>query len=144
MKLQRVQEVVRNVIPDAQVDVTKSLNSALRILLSKKFDLILLDMSLPTFDISEEEDGGRPQGYGGKEILRQLKRKKIVAPVILVTQFDSFGEGSKSQNLKELSDELTRNYSSLYKGAVYYNSAVEEWKNLLQKKLNDVLRESNA
>lgn len=42
---------------------SQSVSSALDVLDEVTPDLIILDMSLPTYEISETESGGRPQGF---------------------------------------------------------------------------------
>ncbi len=81
--------------------VAKSLQSGLRSIINDKPDLVILDMTMPTFDIGVDEDGGRLQPYAGREILRQMDRRNILVPVIVLTQFDRFGEGCDSLTLKE-------------------------------------------
>src|SRR5258708_830765 len=79
-----------------KVVAAESLQSGLKLIVSDQFDLILLDMTLPTFDVGIDEDGGRPRAYAGREILRQMDRRKIATPVIVLTQFDRFGEGNNA------------------------------------------------
>ncbi|MCQ8779993.1 response regulator, partial [Escherichia coli] len=55
---------------EVSVNVARSVTSAMTCLEIETPDLLLLDMSLPTFDIGEGEAGGRPQGFGGIEVLR--------------------------------------------------------------------------
>jgi CheY-like chemotaxis protein len=116
------------VIEAASIQIAKSLQTALKKINKETFDLILLDMTLPTFDIAVDEDGGRPRIYGGREILRQMERNGINTPVIMVTQFDRFGKGADSLTLKELDSQLQIAHSRNYTGAVFYNPAVESWK----------------
>ena len=66
----------------------RSVNSALDKLESEKPDLLLLDMSLPTFDIGERESGGRPQGFGGTEVLRQMEMLGLSCPTIVITGYE--------------------------------------------------------
>ena len=76
-------------IADVVVGVAASYHSGLRGVLDRSSDLVLLDMTIPTFDIGVEESGGRSQLYGGREILgKQMDRLDIRIPVIVVTQFD--------------------------------------------------------
>src|SRR4051812_42581245 len=70
------------------VQEARSVGSAIRALRSGSFDLILLDMSLPTFDIVAGESGGRPQGFGGVEVLRYMDRFQVTTPAIVVTAFE--------------------------------------------------------
>lgn len=116
---------------DIEISTAKSLQSALKCIINSKYDLILLDMTIPTFDIGMLEDGGRPRVYGGKDVLSQMARRRIPTPVIMVTMFDRFGKGKESLTLKELDDKLKSEYPINYKGSVYYNAAYDDWKQIL-------------
>ncbi len=122
-------------IADVVVGVAASYHSGLRGVLDRSSDLVLLDMTIPTFDIGAEESGGRSQLYGGREILEQMDRLDIRIPVIVVTQFDRFGEHQEAVTLQELDRQLKREYPDLYCGAVYYNSAREDWKAELSEQI---------
>ena len=71
-KLEGIQKYLRERHPTFHVTVARSVKSGLAALRIQLPDLLLLDMSLPTFDITESEPGGRPQGFGGIEIVRYL------------------------------------------------------------------------
>lgn len=116
---------------NAKFIIARSLQSGLRSAIEGDIELIILDMTMPTFDISLEEDGGRPQAYAGREILRQMKRRKINIPVIVLTQFDRFGEGKDSLTLAELDAQLKDAHSDYYLGAIYYDVSSERWKDEL-------------
>lgn len=126
--------------PEADISTARSFQSGLRQIVTGSFDLIILDMSMPTFDVGVDEDGGRPQVYAGREILRQMDRRKIVVPVVIVTQFETFGEGDASLTLQQLAAQLKIAHPHTYFGAVYYNAAYEDWKEELAKKLEAVVQ----
>lgn len=93
-------------------------------------DLIVLDMSLPNFDISAEEPaGGTPESFGGREIMEHISLCGIRVPVIIVTQYSTFDEGKIS--LEELKGKCKEEYNEFYVGSIYYNSVVDNWKNEL-------------
>ncbi|MDC7724271.1 response regulator [Priestia megaterium] len=112
-----------------------SYKSGLKEIVSNNYNLILLDMSMPTFDITAAESGGKPMPFAGKEILRQMKRRGIRIPTIVVTQFDKFGDFEKSLKLEELKEELKKEYTGIYIDTVYYNPASSGWRENLNAKL---------
>jgi hypothetical protein len=71
-------------------------------------------MTMPTYDVTPSERGGRTRVFGGREILRAIARRKLPARVIVVTQFESFGEGKQKKTLSELSQELRRDFPDNY------------------------------
>lgn len=131
-KISQLMQLLRDVLPSVQPRVARSLQSGLRDVRENEFDLVLLDMTLPTYDIGPDEPGGSTHPFGGREFLRQLKRFKISIPVIVITQFETFGSGPDTTTLKELDEELRRDHASVYRGSVYYHAAIQSWKDQLK------------
>jgi CheY-like chemotaxis protein len=111
-------------------------NSALDEIEKELPDLLLLDMSLPTFDIDERESGGRPQGFGGLEILRQMKLAELQCPTIVITGYEAFlRETGKPLELSELRKELIEEFPDILLGVLHYDSTFDEWKKELKNAL---------
>jgi CheY-like chemotaxis protein len=143
-KRREVGELLRRAVDDLQLTEAKSLHSGLTALRGREWDLVIRDMTMPTFDIGTEEDGGRPQAYGGRELLGQMARRGIVAPVIVLTQFDRFGQGLDEMTLEELNRELMRSHGPSYLGSVYYNPAYDTWREDLLKVVEAVKGEKES
>src|SRR5712671_1696051 len=92
-KRSRLIEFLGETLPSASIDIAKSFQSGLRQVRDKAANLVLLDMTLPTYDIGPDESGGNMHPFGGRDFLRQMKRLKVITPVIVVTQFETFGSG---------------------------------------------------
>ncbi|KJS01331.1 MAG: hypothetical protein VR65_09270 [Desulfobulbaceae bacterium BRH_c16a] len=127
-KIKQLTEHLEKHIDNISIIVRKSYQSGFKEVLTVQYDVILLDMSMPTYEISPIEHGGRPRPFAGKDILRQMQRKSINTPVIIVTQFEKFGDGLNSISLAELSSELNLKYPEIYKATVYYNPSFNNWK----------------
>lgn len=140
LKWSRIRDFLASRISDCEIANERARNSGLKRIISWAPDLILLDISLPNFDITSDEDGGRPQNLGGREILRQMHRRKIGRPVIVVTQFGFFGDPGDSMSLEELADELRHAYPETYIGAVYYHATLEDWKEQLWSFITPLLK----
>jgi CheY-like chemotaxis protein len=121
----------RRIVADASVAVAKSVTSALDAIERERPDLLLLDMSLPTFDISDQEDGGRPQGFGGIEILRYLDLQEVRVPTIVITGYEAFPKAGGQLDLEGLRKELEKDFPDIFLGLLHYNSSLEEWKHEL-------------
>ena len=65
-------------------------------------------------------------------------RRGIITPVIVVTQFDKFGDSGESKTREELDRELAEAHPKNYRGMVYYNSALEGWKDELTNAIEGV------
>jgi len=118
--------------------VSKSVNTALDELDKELPDLLLLDMSLPTFDIGDRENGGRPQGFGGIEVLRYMSMSGMECPTIVITGYEAFQrEAGKTIDLSQIRSELVEEFPTMFKGILHYNSTYDEWKTALKKTLID-------
>jgi len=137
-KRNQILHFLQDTFPLAKIEIAKSLQTGLKAIIRVGPDLILLDMTMPTFDIGGPEDGGRPQPLGGREILRQMARRKITVPTIVVTQFDKFGEGAHALTIEELHSQLRSAHTGTYVGFVYYNAALEGWKQELGSLIGSV------
>jgi len=123
-----------------QIAIARSFQSGLSDIMHETYDLILLDMTMRNFDRSLEEEGGRPHHFAGREILRQMKREEIHAPVIIVTHFERFGEEAEEVTLTELKDDLQKRFPD-YLGTVHYRSNVDEWKLRLAELIDGLILE---
>lgn len=117
----------------------KSLKTALRTIIDEKFDLILLDMTMTTFDVTSGQQGGRPQSYAGKELLLQMVRRDIKYPVIVVTQFDIFEPNGEKISLEQLDHGLYDQFPGTYLGAVHFNVKYDDWR----EKIKDLIKINN-
>jgi len=142
-RLQLVQ-FITELLPQSDIQIAKSFHSGLQLIIDENHDLILLDMTMPTYDIGQYEDGGRPQHYAGREILRQMARRQILTPVLVITQFDVFGEGADAMTRDQLDKQLRINYPQTYIGTVYYNAAMGGWKHALQQKIRALIKGDTA
>ena len=126
-KREHLESFIKKNIPNAEIDVARSVRSAVDSLRSGSYDLIFLDMSLPTFDIDATESGGRPLGFGGIEVMSYMELLDLRANVVVVTAFEVFAANGKVVDLSDLEQELRSNFSDLFKGLVYYNAITGAW-----------------
>ncbi len=122
---------------EAVIEERESLRGGLKAILSlSDLDLILLDMSMPSFDLTDEFGSEYPESFAGIEIMSQMKLREINVPVLVVTQYKSFEKGSVS--LEDLIEKMTKEFKPFFKGTIYYDSILEGWK----KQLSDYLEET--
>jgi CheY-like chemotaxis protein len=138
VKLEQLTQVIVDRLPGCDVQTARSLNSGLRCLEATAFDLLILDMSVPSFDVTESDDGGAPQAFAGFELVRFLRWKRNSARVIVFTQFDRFGSGDDSITLDELTDRIRGELGEKYVGSVFYDAAAVEWQRALSGLLDDM------
>jgi CheY-like chemotaxis protein len=139
-KRRHIESFVRKTIPDVEMTTVRSVRSALDALEKRIPDLVILDMSLPTFDIGGDEGGGRPQGFGGIELLRNMELEGVECPVVVLTGYEAFAKAGGQVGLDTLSNELFEAHPSLLRGMFHFNSAYGDW----QERLSKVIAELNT
>lgn len=122
----------------------KSYQSGVKALFQDSYDLVLLDMQLPTFDIRSGEDGYRFRKTAGIDIMNEVKRKKKNCKFIIVTQFETFGEGESYMDLSDLKNQLKRNFKDLYIDTVYYKASLTLWKEALRGAIDNFKKQDNG
>lgn len=110
------------------VDWECNCQNGLMKLRSQQFDVVLLDMSMPICDDSEQETF---DSYAGMYVLKEIKRRKYATKVIVITGFSDFEQGKKVITLSELDKEISEKYGSMYLGFVKYDSTTIEWQEKL-------------
>jgi CheY-like chemotaxis protein len=122
---------------ELNITAKQSTTSGLQeIIINPEINFVILDMSMPTFDMTDEDpSGGGPESFAGKEFLEQMNLREINTPVVVVSQLSTFGKGSNKKSLSSLDIELKESYPDFYIGAIFYNSAMDEWKGKLKESI---------
>jgi len=126
LKLEKIKFFLLEEFKDIELEERTSYNSASKeiALNYEKYDLILLDMSMQTYDISNEESGGEPEPLAGKNILKQIYLRDIPTKVIVVTMYANFVDGTK---IDQLHNELKNDYPDNYCGYIFFTHTNLEW-----------------
>jgi len=135
-KSKQIIDFLEEEYPRAKTVLRRSYQSGLKEIFTNDFDIIFLDMQLPTFDIKSGEDGYKFRKLAGVDILNEIKRKKKEAKIIIVTQFETFGEGSYYIELANLKNSLIDEFEGLYLDTVFYNAGQTSWKHDLSALIN--------
>lgn len=124
-KAKAVMKFLSKEFPDIEVIRKESYNSSLREIIqnNKKYNLVLLDMTMTTFDVSVEEDGGEPEPIAGCNIIDSMYLRNIKTKVVVVSMYESF-DGIR---MTELDDELRTLYPNLYMGNVHFAFSKTDW-----------------
>lgn len=129
-KARQVIQVIKENIPSVNILLRNSYNAALMEIGRENLDLILLDMSLPLYDVSEamvyEEDNDF-ETFAGIDLLEELVRIDSKKKVIIITAFDVLGEDDNRINLMQLDEKMKKEYCDNYRGIIYYSSSSLEW-----------------
>src|SRR5690348_4829164 len=132
-KLARIRDVILGMFPDAEIASFAAANTTLSALREATPDLLILDMSLPTFVIGRGEPGGRPQDFGGLEVMDHMEVEEISCPTIVVTQHEEFptSEGA-SMSREQVAETAATNHPDTFAGIVYYRSVANDWEGELR------------
>lgn len=114
-----------------EVILKKAYQSGMDSIVNGFYDLILLDMSMPTFEATPGRPSGRSRPYGGRDILYEMRRKELKIPTIVVTQHKFIEAGVDSLSMAQLDELLKVEFNSMYLGLVYYNASTIDWKDKL-------------
>lgn len=107
----------------------KSWQSGLmEIIRNRSYDLIILDMSMPRYDYDGSGTTYDFESFAGLDIMKEMKRREIIIPTIVITSFDSFGQEEQRIDINKLKDNLNVEFSEFYKCTISYNSLILTWK----------------
>lgn len=137
-KANNIIEFLSQEFPAFQVERCTAYNTAQETIFENpdKFDLILLDMSMTTYDLGTDASGGKPEPTAGRDLLEGMYLREITTPVIVVTMYNVFGRKELSAFHKELLADFPQNY----KDYVFYSSQRNDWKKDLKNKINKALK----
>ena len=138
-KISQLQEFLTSEFPMIEITIRNSYHSGLKEIKqnSKQYNLILLDISMPTYDIKAGEQGGTPLSLAGKLILNEMNLREIETKVVVVTMYENYVDGTK---LLELDKQFTNEFTVNYIGYVYFSpDDTTGWKNNLKIKIETIL-----
>jgi CheY-like chemotaxis protein len=137
-KISQLQDLFAVDFPSIDLVIRTSYHSALKEIkrCSEEYSLVLLDISMPSYDIKPGEQGGTPLPLAGKLILNEMYLRDISSNVIVVTMYENYVDGTK---LQELHKQFTDEFSSNYKGYVYFTPGDTSWRKVLKEKINSLI-----
>lgn len=132
-KRTRVIECINSIDPTIIVDEAWSFTSGCQKIQESQYDLLLLDISLPTFDRTSTDSGGRFRVFGGREIARKVLLHNFETTVAFITQFNAFSDKGNSYTFEALQEKVSSELKEKYLGMIYYNSSISTWRDELTK-----------
>jgi|JI6StandDraft_1071083.scaffolds.fasta_scaffold13772_2 CheY-like chemotaxis protein len=139
-KLNGLVSAIRGLTRDIDIVTAMSFTTAVHLLKRQCFDLVVLDMSLPTFDATDAQAGGDAQGFGGRRIVRIAEEYGNSSPTILVTQFTVYEDLGESLTVGDLSTQIHEQLGEYFVGTVAYDRSSQDWipvyQELVQKALS--------
>ncbi|SOE87072.1 Response regulator receiver domain-containing protein [Burkholderia sp. YR290] len=141
-KRERIITFLHETFPKCKVIEAHSFTAACKRIAEQEFAAVLMDMSLPTYDKSATESGGRFRAFGGRELARKIIRRSISTKILFITQYQSFSERGTSQTFESLDEEVRLECGSHYIGFVHYDSSRSAWKEKITETLGCMLNET--
>ncbi|MGR5126656.1 hypothetical protein [Photobacterium swingsii] len=140
-KTEELVRVLKSKLEIGVLDFSISYNSTAKKLKNSEYDLVLLDMSMPTFNPKSNKNKPTLKALAGKDIMVKLKYRAIKVPVIVVTQFDIFGRHSDAIGIEHLISDLRNNFPDNFVGCIYYNTQSNLWEKELIDMIDGVCNE---
>lgn len=136
-KADKIKKCIKGVFPELEIANCTSYHSALKEIFENhcQYSLILLDMSMSTYDQNVEEFGGVPEAMAGKRILEGMYLREISTKVIIVTMYENFG----GEGIKQLDKEFKVEYADNYLGYVFFSFNKSDWQKQLIEIMHQVL-----
>ncbi len=125
-KAESIKGVLSSQFPKIELSEESSYHAAIENISEhgNEYDIILLDMSMNTFNVSVEENGGIPEPFAGVRILEKLFLNEIDTKVIVISMYHKI----EGKDFKEIGDELMEQYPNLYEGFVLFAFDRNDWK----------------
>lgn len=120
--------------PEFSIIIAESLNSAVTALTENDICFAIIDMSIPSFDLSKDRrGGGQPHGFGGADILRFIDTETSDTRSVVVTQYEEFvlPNDPKKRDPRGLEDALRKELDNRFLGVIHYSGRHGEWRNTL-------------
>lgn len=138
-KADALKEYVLEIVPNANITVAKSFRSGCHAAFEGKYEILLLDMTMPNFDVANSENGGDTLKNGGELIMRELLDEAVPFKAVIISQYETFN----NETIEQIDARLKELCSSNYLGWIKYSTKNIDWKEKLNKLISDVINTSN-
>lgn len=126
-------------IKNVSINTAYSIASGVETAMDNQCDLILLDMTIPNFDITETSDGGKSYKNGGEIIVKELLDEEIDFRCAIITQYETFN----NETIDQIGQRMKTLCGDNYFGYVKYSTSDDSWKDSLKKLIEHVAHTLN-
>lgn len=130
---------IRTLKMKIEIMTARSVESGVQSAIDNSYNLLLLDMTIPNFDITEKSYGGKSYKNGGEIIVKELLDEEVDFNCAVITQYETFN----NETIDQISQRIQRLCGNKYFGYVKYNTSNESWKNDLKQLLKNVESTNN-
>lgn len=126
---------LNTLLTNFSLTIKESFQSGLQELRLIKYDLLILDMTIPLWGRENNDISQQYEQLGGEKILSEMSRKKISTPTILFTMFDNFPVNNELITFSQINEKYKSIYE-FYLGGVFYDSIQDSWKQEILSLIN--------
>lgn len=128
-KADEIKHEIQLNFPSIEIQECTSYHSAIEEICEnfRAYFLILLDISMSTFDVKVEENGGMPEALAGKKILSRMYLRDIPTKVKVMTMYESFA----GKSINKLNEELKEENPDNYDGYIFFSFQKNDWRKQL-------------
>lgn len=124
---------------DIIIEHAMSYQSGVELAMTKSFDLLLLDMSIPNYDADRDNSSEDTLKNGGELIIYELLDEDVDFDCTIITQYETIND----EPLSVIDERLRRLCSNKYHGYVQYQTYNDEWKKNLKINIDYVINTNN-
>lgn len=128
LKFELLAGLIRDHLPASELIRACSYQAGVTKLVQEKFSLVLLDMTLPVSDLELSPVGMDWLNFGGQLVLRECKRRKVSAKIIIVSQYKMFVRENEEVSFEQLRGEILEQHQDLVAGCVYLDRSADNWR----------------
>jgi CheY-like chemotaxis protein len=139
-KLEALSDLISQIFGTLEIFACRSVQSAVASLSSQTFDVVVLDMSLPSHDLEKGSMLGIPRLSGGIEVLFELDYIGSAAHIMIVTQYPEIEMSGKLVPLNKVVEFIGQEYGLQVIACVYYDSDSTEWKAEISRNMKEALK----
>ena len=134
-KRELIEQAIKDFRPEAAISSGRSVQQAVRRLRDAEFDLIVLDMALPSHE--SKPGGAQPmsQPTGGVEVLLELSYEARGDRVVIITQYPDIEFDKQLYPLSKARQALSRRLSVNIVDVVYFKPRDSAWREQFRKAL---------
>ncbi|WP_027318231.1 hypothetical protein [Bacteroides graminisolvens] len=132
-KADNIKSLLKLEFPEIEIEERSSYHTAIEEIYRNynKYFVVLLDVSMSTYDAGVEENGGIPEALAGKMILDGMYLRDIPVKVKVMTMYESFD----GKSIQELDKELREDSPENYDGYIFFSFQKSDWR----KQLSDYI-----
>lgn len=136
-KQELVEQALRELRPGVDLTVGRSVQQAVRLLAADQYDMIVLDISLPSHE--SRPGGSQPisQPSGGVEVLLELSYEGRSDRVLIVTQYPDIEYNGRLYPLNRFSQAVSASVSVSIVDVIYFNAQDNAWRDRFRKAFNE-------